>query len=407
VNNLQDKVGLKRSLGLWLLVFYGLGNILGAGIYVLVGKVAGAAGYYAPLSFMLAAFVAAFTAFTYAELSARYPVSAGEAVYLQEGFERTWLSKLGGLLIAVAGMLSAATMVRGFSGYLQVFVELPDWLLIIVALFSLGLIAIWGINQSVRIAAAFTLLEVAGLLLIIVTGSGKLATLPEVITTLPSLGDLQIWPGIILGAFLAFYAFIGFEDMVNVAEEVKDPERNMPRAIIIALIVSTLLYALISVVAVVNLSPEELAASRAPLADIYTSATGQKPIVITFISLFAVINGALIQIIMSSRIFYGMSNRGWLPAIFSQVYQRTKTPVFATVFVVSGITLLALWFPLQKLAESTSYLILTIFFLVNIALLRIRKRYALPENVRGYPTWVPVIGAIGSLFLLLAQAFYE
>ena len=109
MNNLQDKVGLKRSLGLWMLVFYGLGNILGAGIYVLVGKVAGAAGYYAPLSFMLAAFVAAFTAFTYAELSARYPVSAGEAVYLQEGFEQTWLSKLGGVLIAAAGMLSAAT----------------------------------------------------------------------------------------------------------------------------------------------------------------------------------------------------------------------------------------------------------------------------------------------------------
>lgn len=400
---MENREKLKRSLGLWLLVFYGLGNILGAGIYVLVGKVAGEAGYFAPLSFMLAAFVAAFTAFTYAELSARYPVAAGEAIYIQEGFHQTWLSILVGLLISVAGMLSAATIVRGFSGYMQVFVDQPDWILIVAALFSLGLVAIWGISESVKLAALFTLLEIAGLLLIIVSGAKELDALPEIVTELPSLGDVQIWPGIFLGTFLAFYAFIGFEDMVNVAEEVKRPEKNMPRAIIFALIISTLLYAFTSLVATVNMSPQALAASKAPLADIYASATGQKPVVITLIGLFAVINGALIQIIMSSRILYGMGNRGWIPGIFSQVYERTQTPVFATVVVTLLITLLALWFPLQKLAESTSYLILIIFFLVNIALLRIRKHYALPGNVRGYPVWVPVIGALSSLFLLLAQ----
>ena len=400
---MQESTNLKRSLGLWLLTFYGLGNILGAGIYVLVGKVAGAAGYYAPLSFMMAAFVAAFTAFTYAELSARYPVSAGEAVYLQKGFEKAWLSKLGGILIAISGMLSASTITRGFSGYLQVFIDLPDWLLIVGSLFTLGLIAIWGISESVKIASAFTVLEIIGLFLIIFVGSNKLDTLPDVIRDLPSLTDLHVGSGIILGAFLAFFAFIGFEDMVNVAEEVKNPEKNMPRAIIIALIVSTVLYALVSVVAIVNLSPAELAASKAPLADIYTSATGQKPILITFISLFAVINGALIQIIMSSRILYGMSNRGWLPTVFSQLNQRTQTPIFTTIFVVLTIALLALWFPIEKLAQSTSYLILSIFFLVNIALLRIRKRYPLPKNVHAYPIWVPLIGALGSLSLLVAQ----
>lgn len=190
-----------------------------------------------------------------------------------------------------------------------------------------------------------------------------------------------------LGVFLTFYAFIGFEDMVNVAEEVKYPEKNMPRAIITALIISTLLYSFVSVVAVVNLSPEELSVSKAPLANVYTTATGQKPIIITLIGLFAVINGALIQIIMASRILCGMSNRGWLSGIFSQVHQRTQTPVFATVFVVLVITLLASWFPIQKLAESTSYLILIVLLLVNIALLRIRKPYALTENVHGYPVW--------------------
>jgi basic amino acid/polyamine antiporter, APA family len=400
---MQEKRSLKRSLGLWLLIFYGLGNILGAGIYVLVGKVAGEAGYYAPLSFLIAATVAAFTVLTYAELSARFPVSAGEAVYLQKGFGQVWLSVLGGLFVASSGMLSCATMVRGFSGYMQVFFKLPDWFLIISVLFVLGLVAIWGISESVKIAAALTLIEIAGLLLIIATGIPKFDQLPELHTNLPSLGNFPIWSSILAGSFLAFYAFTGFEDMVNVAEEVEEPEKNMPRAIILSLIISTFLYMLVSLVAVVNLSPEELSSSNAPLADIYTSATGKKPVVITLIGLFAVINGALIQIIMAARVFYGMSKQGWIPEFFAQISERTQTPVTATIIVVSVITLLAICFPLQQLAEFTSFLILTMFTLVNFALLRIRKRYDLPKNVRGFPAWIPVTGAIGSLSLLLAQ----
>ena len=241
------------------------------------------------------------------------------------------------------------------------------------------------------------MLEIIGLLLIIATGSPQLDTLPAIVQTLPPLTDIQIWPGIFIGAFLAFYAFIGFEDMVNVAEEVKQPEKNMPRAIIIALIVSTLLYVMTSLIAVVNLSPEALSASKAPLADIYTAATGNKPVVITLIGLFAVINGALIQVIMATRIFYGMSNKGWLPKIFAQVSKRTQTPVFSTVLVVLGIAFLALWFPLQKLAESTSYLVLMIFFLVNLALLSIRKKYELPAHVRGNSIWIPIMGALARM----------
>lgn len=399
----QEKTQLKRSLGLWLLVFYGLGNILGAGIYVLIGKVAGEAGYFAPIAFMVAALVAAFTAFTYAELSSRFPVSAGEAVYLQEGFGLAWLSTVVGLLIAFAGMLSAATIVRGFSGYIQVFSDLPTDLIVLGILLVLGLVAIWGISESVQVAAFLTVLEIFGLLLIIAVGSKQLVILPEVISTLPPLSESFVWSGIFMGAFLAFYAFIGFEDMVNVAEEVKEPEKNMPRAILIALVVSTLLYALVSLVAIANLTPAELKASAAPLADIYTSATGNKPIVITFVSIFAVINGALIQIIMAARIFYGMSRQGWIPAFFSRVSTRSQTPVIATAFVVLVIALLAVWFPLQKLAEATSTLILVIFLMVNIALLRIRRQQVAPENVRTYPVWVPVCGALGSFLLLTVK----
>ena len=403
--SLDTTPSLKRSLGFWLLLFYGVGNILGAGIYVLVGKVAAQAGYFVPLSFMLAALVAAFSAFTYAELSSRYPFAAGEAVYLQKGFGLTWLSSATGVLIAMAGILSAATIARGFVGYLQLFVEIPQWLAIIALLVLLGAVAIWGIAESVKIAALFTLLEIIGLLLIIITGSAQLERLPGIIDNLPALNQRHLWPGIFAGAFLAFYAFIGFEDMVNVAEEVREPEITIPRAILSALIIATLLYAMVSLVAVVNLSPRELAASEAPLADLYTAATGRKAVVISLISLFAIVNGALIQIIMASRIFYGMSRLGWLPAILGRVSQRSHTPVIATLLVTSFILVLALWFPLVKLAASTSYLILSVFLLVNLALLRIRAIYPLPENVKGYPVWVPVMGAAGSLLLLMAQIF--
>lgn len=393
---------LKRSLGPWLLTFYGLGNILGAGIYVLVGKVAGAAGYYAPISFALAAFIATFTALSYAELSARFPVAAGEAVYLQEGFGLTWLSVLTGLLIAVAGILSAATIARGFAGYAQVLVPLPDWLLIITVLAALGTLTCWGIGASVKVAAVITVAELFGLVLILMVGAGSLGHFATVFENIPPIDYPPIWPGIFMGAFLAFYAYIGFEDMVNVAEEVNQPERNMPIAIIAALIIATLLYALVVVVAVAGLSPVKLAASKAPLADFYQEVTGQAPVLISLISVFAVINGALIQIIMASRIFYGMSRRGWLPAVLGTVNKRTQTPIIAILMVTGAIAVLAIWLPLVSLAKSTSYLILVVFVLVNLALLRIRRRPA-PDGVRVFPAWIPVAGALGAGFLFIAQ----
>lgn len=390
---------LARRLGLWLLTFYGLGNILGAGIYVLIGEVAGSAGLYAPLSFLLAAVVAGFSAFSYAELSARYPFAAGEAVYIENAFHKPLLSALSGLLILFAGMLSAATIARGFAGYLRVFTALPEELLIVSIIILLGVIAIWGIAESVRIAATITLLEICGLLLIIAVGAPYLGDLGDRWHELPPLLSPGILPGIAIGGFLAFFAFIGFEDMVNVAEEVNKPRRDMPRAIMLALIISLVLYVSVALVSVIVIPLDELAASEAPLAAVYTAATGKAPVVITLISLFAVLNGALIQIIMASRICYGMSRQGWLPALFSRVNNRTRTPAISTIIISSGIVILALWFPLVKLAAGTSYLVLVVFLLINLALLRVRGKPP-PEGVKGYPVWVPLMGAGTSLALL-------
>lgn len=395
---------LRRSLSLPLITFYGLGNILGAGIYVLVGKVAGYAGIYAPIAFLLASLLACLSAFTYAELSARFPVSAGEAVYLQEGFARRWLSVMAGILIILAGVVSAATIARGFVGYLQVFIDIQPTLAMLLLVTTLGGLAAWGINESVRVAAILTLVEVSGLLLILQVAW------PDAETAIVQLGrtippaNAGIWQGILLGSFLAFYAFIGFEDMVNVAEEVRDPWRNLPIAILLALLVSSLLYAAVAFVCVAQFSPGELADSAAPLAYIYQQSTGKAPTVISLIGMFAVVNGALIQIIMASRVLYGLARQGWISASLGRVNPRTRTPLQATLLVSLLVLGMALWLPVEPLAKATSYFILTVFALVNLALWRIKlKHHDVPAPFE-IPLWVPVAGSIFTSVFLFYQA---
>jgi basic amino acid/polyamine antiporter, APA family len=405
---IENKVSLKRNLSFQLVTFYGLGNIVGAGIYVLIGKVAGHAGLYTPLSFLIASIVAALTAFTYAELSSRYPLSAGEAVYLQKGFNISLLSLLIGLLIVMAGSISAATIVRGFVGYIQVLIGIPAELIIILLVTILGSVAAWGITESVRIAAIFTLIAIFGLLVIIFTASSKAFELTTQLPDLPSISSPAVIQGVFIGAFLAFYAFIGFEDMVNVAEEVKDPVNNMPKAILLALIIATTLYFCVAFLCILVVPPAELALSDAPLALVYERATGNKPVFISIIGLFAIVNGALIQIIMASRVFYGMSREGWLPSIIGIINAKTHTPIIATVIVSVFIIILALWFPIETLAKGTSFLLFIVFAMVNIALLRIKlleKNH--PEEIIRLPFWVPITGAIASLAFVIFQLIIE
>ena len=396
-------VALKRSLGLTLITLYGLGNILGAGIYVLLGEVVGAAGMGAPLAFVIAAMVAALTAFTYGELAARFPVSAGEAVYVHEAFDLRWLSMAIGLLISIAGMLSAATLARGFAGYFQVLVAAPDTLVIVGLVVALGGIAAWGIESSVRVAATLTLIEAGGLMMIVIVAGGELDKVPEQLPRMLLLGEDSALPGVLLGAFLAFFAFIGFEDMVNIAEEVERPERNLPLGILIALCVSTVLYLLVVLAALTSVPMEQLAQSKAPLALVYQHVTGGSPIVISSIGLLAVVNGALVQIIMAARIFYGMSAKGWLPHALGVVNARTRTPVTATLVVTVTVIVLALWLPLLHLAGATSFLVLAVFGLVNLALIALKRRQPAVAGVIPCPTWVPVAGAVASFGLLIAQ----
>jgi len=384
---MTDMPTLNRSLSLPLITFYGLGTIIGAGIYVLIGVVASKAGMFSPLAFLLAAFIAGFTAFSYAELSSRLPRSAGEAVYI---------------------LVSSATIANGFVGYLEIFVQIPNWLAITCLVMSLGLIAAIGISQSVWMATIITLVEIGGLIYVLVVAGDNFSQLPARLPELIPSFEISAWNGIFIGAFLAFYAFIGFEDMVNVAEEVKDAPRTLPKAIIIALIVSTILYLAIALVAVLALPINDLASSNAPLALIVEnsveSSGNRSTLFIAAISLVAVINGALIQIIMASRVLYGMANAGMAPHILAKVHPRTQTPLISTGLAVFAVLVLALWLPLVTLAQITSFITLTIFAIVNLSLIRIKLRTPHVSGATHYPFWVPVTGALLSIIFLAIQS---
>jgi amino acid transporter len=403
----SQQPALRRALSLPLTTLYGLGNILGAGIYVLIGKVVGHAGVFAPVSFLLASLLAGLTAFSYAELSARFPVSAGEAVYVQEGIGLRPVAALVGLLIILAGVVSAATILRGFAGYLQVFLPAPEYAVILVMTVMLGGLAAWGIIESVWTAATVTLVEIAGLFIILwAAAPDMLAARPEWSDFAPLTEGVQ-WTGIFIGGFLAFYAFIGFEDMVNVAEEVQEPQRNLPRAILLALVVATVLYFLVALAAIVSAPTDQLAESDAPMAWLYHHLTGREPVTITVISLFAVINGALIQVIMASRVGYGMARKGWLPAVFGRVNARTRTPIVATVAVSALLLLMALWLPIETLAKATSYFLLIVFTLVNLSLWRLKRQHVQPPGVICVHFWVPVFGCLASAAFVGVQGLID
>ena len=401
----QQPHQLNRTLSLPLVVFYGIGTILGAGIYVLVGKVAGYAGMYAVMSFIIASILASFSAFSYAELSERFPKSAGEAVYIEQGFNSRHLSTVVGLMIVLMGSVSTATLMHGFVGYLKIFVSWPDTLIIIGLLVLIVAVVIWGIGQSVWLAAVMTVGEIIGLLIILWVAGDSFGQLPTRGAELVPPMDGLVWTGVLLGAFVAFYAYIGFEDIVNVAEEVKEPEKNLPRAIIIALVVTTLFYILIATVSILSMPPQQLAASDAPLALLYQQVTGQPPTLITIISLASVLNGALIQVIMASRILYGMGRQGWLPEHFGRVHGITRTPIIATVVVGLAILSFSLILPLLSLAKLTSFITLSIFSLINLALWRIKLRGNDGVNFT-VPLWVPVLGFFSSTIFLLFQIYH-
>ena len=398
---------LRRSIRLVPLALYGVGVTVGAGIYVLIGAVADVAGAAAPLSFLFAALLIAPTALSFGELSSRMPFAAGEAAYVLAGFQRPYLSLIVGLMVVAGGIVSSATVTNGAAGYIGAVLPLPPYLIKIAFVGLLMLVAMWGVVQTVFVAILFTLVEVGGLLLIMGAGllsPGEGATLEEMFLPFLAADGLPFFglAGVAAGVMLAFFAFIGFEDMVNMAEETEQPERTMPLAIILTLIITSVLYIATATVALYTVPPADLAASKAPLALVFERATGHDAAFFASVAVIATVNTVLVQMVMAARVIYGLAGKGAVPALLGLVHPRTRTPLVATALVAATMVVLAIFFPLEGLARTTSYIVLAIFALVNGSLIALRLRGAPPTEFQ-VPLFVPALGAALSVIVILTE----
>lgn len=404
---LQSQSKLRRSLGLAHAVLYGLGVTIGAGIYALVGETAARAGMQAPLAFVLAALVMAPSAASFAEFATRLPFSAGEATYVRYSFESSSLGFVVGILTVAMAVISASAVCRGSAGYIQLFISLNiETISVVIAVF-MGLIAAWGIKESVTFAGIMTLIEIGGLAIIIVVGT---ANLPDIWVRLPhsipSISSSEPWIGILGASLLAFFAFTGFEGLANIAEEIKDPKRTLPAAIFLTLIIVTLLYVTVVWVALIAVPPLELGTSAAPLSLVYERVTNAPPALITYIAIIATLNGIIVFMVMASRVVYGMAAQGLLPSPFAVVSDRTRTPLLATFVVTILIVLLAVAFPIEELAEIASRITLTIFCFVNAALVNLKLQVKeAPSDAFVVPMIVPILGLLTSLAMLTGNFF--
>ena len=396
--------GLRRTLSLWQVVLYGMGVTIGAGIYVLVGVAAGRSGYFAPLAFLIAAALLSFTALSFAELGTRLPVAASEAAYVDAGFQRKWLTLATGLFVVTTAAVSAATVSVGAAGYLAVFWPAPQPILILVVVLGMGAIACLTTAQSVTLAGIMTTIEIGGLLAIVAAGLWNADQLGDAFQETPvAMRDVP-WAGLVATSLIAVFAFIGFEHVVNIAEEIRDPRHTLPKALFITLAMTAFLYASVVFIAVSAIPPQELAVANAPLARVYERLTGHPLGMMSAIAVIATLNGIIVHMIMISRVLYGMARTGVLAAGLGHVHPRTRTPLRATGLAIVVILTLALAFPLEKLALMTAQGTLVIFFLVNAALARIRhKERGRPSHIFQAPAWAPYAGMAATFFLLIAS----
>jgi APA family basic amino acid/polyamine antiporter len=364
---------LKPSLSLFQITFLGVGTMVGAGIYVLVGKVAGLSGGLSLWAFIVAAFIVSFSAYSHGFLAKHIPSSAGAAEYVNRAFHSSHLTLAVGLGVLLTGVTSSAALVNGFYGYLSELIILPQWLVITGLAGILFITAAQAVNTSVNFAVAITFLELLGLILVIIfSKSGSFE--PELQSPSWSLNNIQL---IMAGAFVAFYAYVGFEDIVNLAEEAERPERTMLPAVMLALTLTTILYIWVAWVALHSLPIKELVQSDAPFA-VMLAHTPWMAKAISIIGLVAIINGALVQILMGSRMLFGLSRDGRLPSFLNKL-NRKHIPINATIFVAALVWIFALALPLITLAKLTSGIILVVFTLVNVSAVVIalqKKQYA-------------------------------
>lgn len=389
---------LRRTLTTPLLVFYGVGVTIGAGIFALIGEVLRLAGDQAPLSFLLAGVIAGMTGVSYALLARVFPRAGGEAVFVHKGLG-PYAARYAGYGVVATAIISSAVISIAFSGYLSVFIHLNPGIIIIALIVVLTGIAAIGIVESVIFAALITFAELGVLLLIAGAGVPSLIERPELFATGFIPTSAASMSGILSASLLAFFAFIGFEDIENMAEETKNPSYALPRAIFWTLGITIIVYLTISLVAIAAPNRTELLSSDAPMATLFEVITGYDGKPVAAVAAIAMINGILIQIIMAARVLYGMSNEQLAPAFLGEVNSFTRTPLRATVLVAVTIALLAITFPISRLAAATSIVTLSVFAMVNLSLALIGKNHE-DALLNRYRLW-GYVGAALSIGLIV------
>ena len=399
---------LRRSIGLWQMTLYGAGSMLGAGIYGLLGQVAAEMGSAIWLAFALSTVAAGLTGLSYASLGSRYPRAGGAAYITHRAYRRTLLTHVVGLSVACSGFTSIAAGARVVGENLQALPALqglPTGMLAFIYLIFVGALVYRGIRESMWANVVFTLVEAAGLLFVIAVclrfwGSANLMefpSLPETEAGLPLVFLVQ-------GVVLTFYSFLGFEDAINVGEELKNPRRNMPLGLVSALVLTVLIYMGVSISAVSVVPWQVLAEANAPLVEVVARAAPWFPAwVFIAITIFAVANTGLINYVTASRLLYGMARDGQLPRALSKVHPARRTPHVAVALIFAVIVLLILSGDISQLASATVLLLLLVFSVVNSALVILKLRPGEPEGGFELPIAVPALGAVVCFAMFAAR----
>ena len=403
MDEVKKKPKLKRKVSLFGVTVYGVGNVLGAGIYALIGEVVGITGNLSWLAFILASVTGALTGLSYAELSAMYPKSAAEFVYTEKAFKKRILSFILGWIIIFSGILSAGTVALAFGRYLSGLVGIPSiFLVIIFAIFLiliLSIINLIGIKTSTRTNIIFTFIEASGLIIIIIIGIPSIGKVDYF-----ALPPASTFTAVISSVALIFFAYIGFEDIANIAEEVKEPQKNLPKAIIYSVVITTVIYCLTSISVVSILPYNIIATSEAPLNAVATEVLGPiGGIIMSSIALFATANTVLIMMIVTSRMMYGMARDKALPNGLRKISSKFRTPTIAVLLTMCFTIVPVLFGDISLIAHATVFGVLINFVLVNLSLIVLRKTkpdMERPFRLKPSIGWMPIVALLGSIICI-------
>ena len=415
----QEQPQLKRVMGPGLLLLFIVGDILGTGVYALTGQVAAEVGGAAWLPFLVAFLIATVTAFSYLELVTKYPQAAGAALYAHKAFGVQFVTFLVAFIVMCSGITSASTASRFFASNFFTAFDI-DWGktgIVVMALLFMALIAavnLRGVGESVKLNVVLTIVEITGLLLVIGVGFWAFTGGADVdfsrVVAFETAEDKNVFLAVTAATSLAFFAMVGFEDSVNMAEETKDPVRIFPKVLLTGLGIAGVVYVVVAIVAVALVPVGTLEASETPLVEVVKAGAPNLPIetILPFISMFAVSNTALINMLMASRLIYGMSRQHVLPPVLGLVHPKSRAPWVAILFttliafgLIFYVTAFANSSAISVLGGTTSLLLLAVFAMVNVAVLVLRRDVRATGGHFKTPTVLPVIGCAASLYLVL------